>query len=280
MPTGKNDGALFVMTGLGSTMSVAEAALRNETTPETVFGTPVGVVAYTLRAAGTIRFGGFVSRTVTLKVAELVLGLESDAEQVTVVTFMGKRNPLAGMHKTGSAPLTESNALGAGTKFTIDPVGPLASVIRGPGRVRTGPVVSTTFTVNVAGWEVLFEASLAVQETMVEPIGNVAPDEWSQEMLGEGSTRSLALTVNGTEAPLGPAASFVIVPGTETEGAVVSTRVTVTENDALPMFVPSLAVHVTVVVPTLNFDPDAGRQPTVGDPATASLAEPAPYATA
>jgi hypothetical protein len=45
LPTGRNAGALVVMTGLGSTMSDADAAERNETTPETVFGTPVGVVA-------------------------------------------------------------------------------------------------------------------------------------------------------------------------------------------------------------------------------------------
>src|SRR6476659_8903505 len=73
LPTGRKAGALVVTTGLGSTMSVADAAERKETTPDTVFGTPVGVVAYTDRAAGTMRLGGVVSRTVTLNVACRVL---------------------------------------------------------------------------------------------------------------------------------------------------------------------------------------------------------------
>jgi hypothetical protein len=45
LPTGRNAGALFVITGNASTMSVADAALRKETMPETVLGIPVGVVA-------------------------------------------------------------------------------------------------------------------------------------------------------------------------------------------------------------------------------------------
>jgi len=44
-PTGRNDGALFVTAGDPSTMSVADAAPRNETTLDTVLGIPVGVVA-------------------------------------------------------------------------------------------------------------------------------------------------------------------------------------------------------------------------------------------
>ena len=45
LPTGRKAVALFVMTGDGSTMSVAEGELRNETMPDTVLGIPVGVVA-------------------------------------------------------------------------------------------------------------------------------------------------------------------------------------------------------------------------------------------
>jgi hypothetical protein len=44
-PTGRKDGALVVITGDGSTMSVADAAVRKEKTLDTVVGMPVGVVA-------------------------------------------------------------------------------------------------------------------------------------------------------------------------------------------------------------------------------------------
>jgi hypothetical protein len=71
----------------------------------------------------------------------------------------------------------------------------------------------------------------------------------------------------------------VIGPGTETVGAVESTRATVTVNVAVPVLVPSLAEHVTVVVPTGKVEPDAGAQLTGGEPATASVAEALPYVT-
>ena len=45
VPTGMKDGALFVITGCGSAMSVAEAAERKEGIPGALLGIPVGVVA-------------------------------------------------------------------------------------------------------------------------------------------------------------------------------------------------------------------------------------------
>jgi hypothetical protein len=50
----------------------------------------------------------------------------------------------------------------------------------------------------------------------------------------------------------------------------------VTVKLALPVFVPSLAEHVTVVVPTANVEPDVGEQLGVIDPLTRSVAEAAP----
>jgi hypothetical protein len=41
--------------------------------------------------------------------------------------------------------------------------------------------------------------------------------------------------------------------------------------------VPSLAEQVTVVVPTVNVEPDAGEQLGVSDPLTRSLADAGPY---
>ena len=50
-----------------------------------------------------------------------------------------------------------------------------------------------------------------------------------------------------------------MLAGTVMVGGVISVNVTVTVNVAEPMFPsPSVAVHVTVVVPTGNNDPDAG----------------------
>jgi hypothetical protein len=54
-------------------------------------------------------------------------------------------------------------------------------------------------------------------------------------------------------------------------GAVVSFTVTVNVQVAV-LFAASVAVHVTVVVPFWNVDPDAGVQTTVGVPPQVSVA--------
>jgi hypothetical protein len=72
--------------------------------------------------------------------------------------------------------------------------------------------------------------------------------------------------------------SFVAVPlaGLEITGAgggVVSTNVTVTRNDAVPVLpAESVAEQVTVVVPTGNVEPEAGVQTGVIEPSTKSVA--------
>ena len=53
--------------------------------------------------------------------------------------------------------------------------------------------------------------------------------------------------------------------GHETVGACVSCTVTV--NEHVPVFAePSVAVHVTVVVPSLNVEPDGGTHTTEASP--------------
>jgi hypothetical protein len=62
--------------------------------------------------------------------------------------------------------------------------------------------------------------------------------------------------------------------GTVIVGGVVSTPVTVTWNDALPVLpCASVAVQVTVVVPSGNVEPDAGVHVGMIGPSTASLAD-------
>ena len=71
--------------------------------------------------------------------------------------------------------------------------------------------------------------------------------------------------------PAGPVSSTEIFAGTVMVGANVSRTVTV--NDPEATFVaPSVAEHVTVVVPSGNVAPDAGAQVVVTAPLTASRA--------
>src|SRR5262245_11357270 len=105
------------------------------------------------------------------------------------------------------------------------------------------------FTLKVAGADVLFEASFAVQEAWVVPTGNVAPDVLLHETEGDGSIASVAVTANVAVAPLGPVASFVIVPGSVTVGGFVSATVMLNVARAV-LPAASLAVHETVVVPS------------------------------
>jgi hypothetical protein len=71
--------------------------------------------------------------------------------------------------------------------------------------------------------------------------------------------------------PVAPVASTVALAGTVTTGRVVSVTVTVKEADpVLPRV--SLAVHVTVVVPSGKVAPLAGVHVTATAPSTASLA--------
>lgn len=100
------------MVGCGSTMSSANAALRNAMNAGAVSGIPVGVVAYTVVGAGTASVGGVVSATVTVNDAVEVCPCASLALQVTVVAPSGNTPPEAGAHVTGIGPSTASTAVG------------------------------------------------------------------------------------------------------------------------------------------------------------------------
>jgi hypothetical protein len=112
---------------------------------------PVGVVAYTDRAAGTIRFGGVVSATVTLNAVWPRLPCASVALQLTTVVPSGNFVPLPGVHGFPTmGPSTKSTAPTILGKLTIEPVGPFASTVIPDGTpVNVGPVVSCTVMVNV-----------------------------------------------------------------------------------------------------------------------------------
>jgi hypothetical protein len=140
--------------------------------------------------------------------------------------------------------------------------------------------VSTTVTLK--DWVALVFAglawSLAVHETFVVPSGNVLPDAGLQLTLGFGSTLSVAVTVKLTAAPAELVASAVRFERPASTGAVLSETVIV--NEAVARFPDeSVAVHVTVVVPSGKVLPGAGEQTTEGAGSTLSDAVGREYET-
>jgi hypothetical protein len=141
------------------------------------------------------------------------------------------------------------------------------------GVLIVGPVVSLTVTVNDFGAAGFPAASVALHVTVVVVKPNVVPDAGLHEAGFGGSTLSVAVAANPTGAPPEPVASAMMSSGTAIVGGVVSTRFTVTEKPAEPVFPEeSVAVHVTSVVPTSKCESEDGVQLGVGDPETASVA--------
>src|SRR6266581_2498220 len=126
------------------------------------------------------------------------------------------------------------------------PSAPSASSVTSAGRVSAGGVVSCTVTskllVPVLPW-----VSVALQLTVVVPIGNREPESGAQLVVTSPSTRSAALAAKVAAAPSTAVASAVRSAGTVTSGGVVSC--TSTEKDPLARLpAPSLAQQVIVVV--------------------------------
>ena len=133
-----------------------------------------------------------------------------------------------------------------------------------------GAVVSRTVTVKLPV-AVFPDKSVAEQLTVLVPIANIDPEVGVHDTLRAPLTKSVALAVNVTVAPDALVASTTLLAGNESDGAVVSRTVTV--NVALPAFPEeSVAVHVTVVVPSGNVEPEAGVHTAVNEPSTLSVA--------
>jgi hypothetical protein len=129
-----------------------------------------------------------------------------------------------------------------------------------------GPTVgassSTTVTVKVHV-PVLPAASVAEQVTVVVPNAKVEPDAGEHVGVKAPSQLSVAVAVKLTTAVQTPVSvPCVMLDGHVTTGASVSVMVTVKAHVAvLPE--ASVAVQVTVVVPTAKQVPEAGEQLTV-----------------
>jgi hypothetical protein len=220
-------------------------------------------------SGGTGTTGAVVSATRTLKLPLALFEWESVAVHVTDVVPNGKRVPEGFVQVAAMLPSTRS--LAPTVKVTVAPAAEVASLAKVPGTVSTGAVVSCTVTVKLPE-SVLPLVSWALQLTVVVPTGNVAPEAGVHVGVRAPSTASFAVAEKLAVAPLGPVASTVMSPGTETVGETPS--VTVTLNEALPVLpASSVAVQVTVVCPTENVLPEALSQPTDGLASTASLAE-------
>ena len=115
--------------------------------------------------------------------------------------------------------------------------------------------------------------SVALHVTVVVPNTNVVAEAGEQVTPRPPSMLSVAVAENCTAAPACEVASAVMLPGTTTTGAVVSTSATFTGKLALATLpLVSAAVQVTVVVPRANSDPLVGLQLGVSAPSALSLA--------
>ena len=261
-PNGKSEplAGAHVTAMVPSTVSVAVVVYANIA--------PVAPVASTVAFVGTVMTGPLVSVTVTVNDAAPLLPRASVAVQLTVVGPSENVAPLAGVHVTGSAPSTISVA--DVVKLNAAPVALVASSVAFAGTVTTGPVESVTVTVNDDA-RVLPCVSVAVQLTVVDPSGNVAPLDGAHATTTLPSTASLAVAEYVKLAPVALVASIVASAGTVTTGAVVSVTVKVKEAAAL-LPRASVAVQLTVVAPSGTVDPLAGAQFTATMPSTASAA--------
>jgi hypothetical protein len=210
--------------------------------------------AATVMLAGQVMMGGWVSRTVTVKVHWLALPLLSRAVLVTVVVPTGKAKPLGGpLTRLVTAQL--SSAVTVKVTLLVHRPGDASTVISA-GHVITGGCVSRTVTVKVHVLTLPL-LSRAVLVTVVVPTGKAEP-------LAGVLTRfvtaqlSLAVTLNVTLLAHCPGGVLtVILAGQMTTGGWVSRTVTVKVHwVVLPL--PSRAVLVTVVVPTGKAKPLSG----------------------
>ena len=127
----------------------------------------------------------------------------------------------------------------------------------------TGGVVSRVTRTRKVHVVRFVQSSVAVQVTVVVPTGNTLPEAGEQVTSTLGSALSVACgTGYETTVPLVEHAVTLTFAGHTRLGAVTS-RATVTVNvQVLRLVQSSVAVQVTVVVPSGNGAPDGGEQAT------------------
>lgn len=220
--------------------------------------------------AGHAIVGTWLSTTVTVNEHEFEFDDASVAVHVTVVVPTGNVDPDAGTHVT-VAPGQLSDATGTVYETLAEHWPDVAGALTFAGQVNAGACVSVTVTVKLQ-LPVFEDASVAVHVTVVVPTGNVAPVAGTQVTGPVPGQLSVAAGVEkATTAEHWPAVFGTLTfAGQANVGACVSLTVTVNEHE--PVFEEaSLAVQVTVVVPTGKLDPEGGKHATV-DPGQLSEA--------
>ena len=144
------------------------------------------------------------------------------------------------------------------------------------GQVIVGACVSFTVTVNVH--VVVFggaAASLTVHVTVVTPFANAVPDAGRHVTVPTPGQLSVAVGVVyvATAVHTFGSVDVTMFAGHVITGACMSFTVTVNEHVAVfGGIAASLTVHVTVVTPFANIDPDAGAHTGVPTPEQLSVA--------
>lgn len=232
---------------------------------------PLGAVASRIKFDGKpLMTGGVVSRTMTVNLPLLLLPCPSVAEQLTVVDPSGNTEPDDGAQITATVPSTRSFAVGP-DHVTTAPDAEVASAVMLDGRLLiNGGVVSFTVTTNDPA-AVLPAASVALHCTVTLPTANCDPDAGVHSTGTVPSTLSVAVTPGQETVVVSPVASSWMSTKPLITGRVSSATVSGKLWDAmLPAL--SLAVQVTVVVPSGNILPDAGKQLGTIAPSTMSSA--------
>jgi hypothetical protein len=104
VPSANVEPEAFEHTGAIAPSTASLADVVNVATP------PAAELAVIARLLGTVSTGGVVSATVTAKLAVLVLFAASCAVHATAVVPTANKLPDAGVHATGTVPLTSSTA--------------------------------------------------------------------------------------------------------------------------------------------------------------------------
>jgi hypothetical protein len=241
-PIGNVAGALFAT--VAPVQLSENIGIPNTTEVASQFPESTGTVI----ATGAVITGFSLSSIVTVCVAVAVFPAASVAVQVTVVVPTGN---VAGALFATVVPVQLSENTGVPNATVAASHAPAsADCVIATGAVITGFCVSSTVTVCVAV-EVFPAASVAVQVTLVIPIGNVAgasfatvaPVQLSENI---GDPKTTAVAVHAAKS-----AGTVIATGAVITGFWVSSTVTVCV--AVAVFpAASVAVHVTVVKPIGN----------------------------
>lgn len=208
--------------------------------------------------------GRFSTDTENEQVA--VLFEASRAVHDTLVTPIGfpeaKYEPLGGVQVYVTPGQLSVTFVGA--NVTVAPLHVASdSTAMFAGQVIVGGCASTTVTEKLHEAE-FEEASVTEHDIVVVPRGNVVP--LGGEQIGVPTPGQLSETVGAvhvTEAVQTLGAVFLVIfAGQIIVGGCVSFTVMVKEHDAV-LVVASVAVHVTVVTPFGNCDPEGGLHATV-----------------